>query len=323
MRKGLLLGLISFSILSVVGAQDVPLYNNFHNNPYFYNPSFAGAKRKSEVTLLYRQQWTGLQDAPKFTNLTFTAPLRNLGFGVNIQNTSRGIIITSSALASLSYRVPFSKNSSLSFGLSAGAGRNTLDMSQVDPNDPVVSKVLNNNYFFEGQAGFHFRYNELIVGFSMPYLFDRNIIDTQSQQPINFNPLRTTISSIRYKINVSQSISFEPIVLVKMSQTATRIEGYGTFQYKSIIWLGGLYRQNFGASALAGFRINDFLRLGYAYEFATNDISEFNFNTHEFTISLQSGKGAAAPEPRKQRKNYNIRPDFKKTNHYRKTHHDY
>jgi len=321
MRLNLLLALISLSILKSVSGQDVPLYNNFHNNPYFYNPSFAGAKKKSELTVLYRQQWTGLQDAPKFTNLTFTAPIRNLGFGVNIHNTSRGIIVTSSALMSFSYRVPFSQTSGLSFGLSAGAGRNTLDGNQVDANDPVVARALNNSYFFEGQAGLNFQFKELVIGFSMPHLFDRNLIDSQSLQSIDLNPLSATVSSIRYKMNLSKSISFEPIVLMKSNPTTNQLEGYGTFRYKDMIWLGGLYRQNYGASALVGFQINNFLQLGYAYEFATNQISEFNFNTHEFNLSVQLGKEAKASTPKKPRKSYNSVPSYKRTNHYRKTQH--
>lgn len=279
--------IVSFILLRFICiAQDVPLYNNFYSNPFFYNPSFAGSKKQSELTILYRQQWTGLEGAPKFTNLTLTTPINRLGFGMSIHNTTRGLITTSSAQIAFSYKVPFSTNTSLAFGIAAGVGRNTLDMNQVDMNDPVIARILNNSYYFEGQAGFNFQHKNLVIGFSLPQFFDRMLVDVQSLQTININPFNASISSIRVKFNLGSSLSFEPILLFKTNRTTSQWEVYGTFYVKETVWFGGLYRQNFGADAHAGFQVNKLLQFGYSYEFPTNDVSQFNFNTHEFRLTL-------------------------------------
>ena len=190
--------------------------------------------------------------------------------------------------------MPFSTSTSLAFGIAAGAGRNTLDMNQVDMNDPVIARILNNSYYFEGQAGFNFQHKNLVIGFSLPQFFDRILVDVQSLQTINVNPFNASISSIRVKFNLGSSLSFEPILLLKTNRTTSQWEGYGTFYVKEIVWFGGLYRQNFGAATHAGFQVSNLLQFGYSYEFPINDVSQFNFNTHEFRLTLRLGKGKVA-----------------------------
>lgn len=298
-------------------SQDVPLYNHYFNNPFFYNPSYSSAKKQAEVSLLYRQQWTGIEGAPKFTNLTLTAPLsKKIGVGLNLYNSTRGVITTNSAQVSLSYKVMFTEQTHLSFGLSAGAGRNSVDVSQVDPTDPAIARLLNSSFFLEGQAGFNFQHSNLNIGISMPQFFDRSIVDSNDLQKVGINPLNTTVASASYKFQISPLIIFQPLVLNKLTAKTNQWEGYGIAYYKDTFWLGGLYRQNYGAAALLGFKIS-LLQIGYSYEFATTQNTQLIFNTHEFQVSLRFGKElAGAKAPTKKTNNYGIQ----RTNHYKKTH---
>jgi len=298
--KKILIMIFSSQSMAVIQAQDLPLYNNFYSNPFFYNPSFAGSNKQSQLAFCYRQQWTGIEGAPKFSNLTFTVPLNKLGFGLSIHNTMRGIITTSSAQIAMSYKVSFTANTSLAFGASVGAGRNALDLNQVDLNDPGIARIVSNSFYFEGQTGLHFQHKKLVIGFALPQFFDRTLVDTQSLQTINVNPFHATIGSVRVKFNLGKSICFEPILLYKTNRTANQWEGYGTFYVKETVWFGGIYRQNFGAAANAGFQISKLLQFGYSYEFPTNDVSLFNFNTHEFRLTVLLGKERVA-EPKRSK----------------------
>ena len=277
-------------------SQDLPIYNHYFSNPFFYNPSYSSAKKYAELNLLYRQQWTGIEGAPIFSNLTLTAPISTrLGFGLNIYNNRRGVITTNSAQASLSYKVLFNTNTNLSFGFSAGAGRNSLDINQVDPTDPAVARLLSNSFFLEGQAGMNFQYKNLNIGFSLPQFFDRTIVDSNSLQPVNVNPFNVTISSITYKIHLSPSVSFQPMIVYKTHTNINNknvMEGYGTLYIKDAFWFGISYRQNYGAGAQVGFQISKILQLGYSHEFASSQVSELNFNTHEFRLSIRLSKGS-------------------------------
>lgn len=278
--------------------QELPRYNHYYANPFFYNPSFAAGKERTEVSLLYRQQWTGLQDAPRFTNLTLVAPLGKVGIGVNLQNTVRGIITTSSVQLAAGYRISITKYSSLSFGLSGGIGRNLLDMDQVDPNDPTIARILSNSYFIEGQAGVNFRYKSLIIAMSLPQLFDNSIVDTQSLQTVKVNPFGSSITSIRVKFPIAREVHLEPIALVRFFQGNIQMESTALFHFGENLWLGGLWRQHYGAAGLAGFQVKKALQVNYAYEFPAGS-SDIAFITHEFRIALLLGNGKTlnASEP--------------------------
>jgi type IX secretion system PorP/SprF family membrane protein len=301
-------------------SQDLPIYNNYYYNPFFYNPSYSNSKQRAELSLLYRQQWTGINGAPKFSFLTLTAPLsQKMGIGLNIYNTVRGVITTTSAQASLSYKVMFTQQTYLSFGLSGGAGRNSLDVNQVDATDPTIARLLSSSFFLEGQAGLNFKHKNLNIAISMPEIFDRSTTDANSLQKVGISPLNTTVVSAGYKFQISPTISIQPLVLSKITTNTTQWVGYGIAYYKDFLWLGGLYRQNYGAAAILGFNINQALHFGYSYEFATSAVqnSQLAFNTHEIQVSLRFGQELkAAKVPPKKQSNYTV----PRTNHYIKSH---
>lgn len=272
-------------------AQSLPVYNHYFNNPFFYNASYAGTKQQTEINLLYRQQRTSLSGAPAFSFLTVTAPIsKKIGIGLAVYNNTRGVIATNSAQAAISYKVQFNSTSNLGFGLATGLGKNSLDLDQVDVDDPAVARLLDNNIYLQGQAGINFQYHKLNIGFSMPQLFDQSIVDATTFKQADVNPFNTTVSSISYQLQLGPNINFQPLIMYKVSEKISRFEGYGIVHFKDVFWLGGMYRQNYGAAAITGFQISNILRLGYTYEFTTNQISQLAFNTHEFSLALIFGK---------------------------------
>jgi type IX secretion system PorP/SprF family membrane protein len=319
---------IHFVILIVllplrVYSQDLPIYNHYFANPFFYNPSYSNASTRSEIGFLYRQQFNGIADGPRFYNLTFTAPINNkMGFGVNLSKNQRGVINTTSIQLSVSYKAQFTEDTYLSFGLSAGSGKNDLDKDQVDPTDPLVAQLQSSSFYLDGQAGFNLHHKNLNIGLSLPQLFDRGITNSNSFQKVAFSPLSLAVASIRYKIMFNEDFSFEPLFLSKISTTSNQWEGYGIAYYKDFLWLGGMYRQNYGTAGLLGFNINQAFEVGYSYEFSVNQTSDLIFNTHELRLSLRFGKdrGNSKVKNRNQSIPY---PSYRKTNHYRKTHHNY
>ncbi|MTV44754.1 type IX secretion system membrane protein PorP/SprF, partial [Streptococcus pneumoniae] len=64
----LALGILFLLICSVeiAHAQIEPQYNLYRLNPQVYNPMTAGSRGDtSEVFVMYRQQWLGIQGAPQ------------------------------------------------------------------------------------------------------------------------------------------------------------------------------------------------------------------------------------------------------------------
>ncbi len=290
---------VLFAMAVVAGyaqAPDLPTYNHYYVEPYFYNPAFMAAKDRAELNLIYRQQWAGLEGAPVFSQMSFIYPIsRKLATGVNIYNNKRGLLTTTSAQASLSYAVGLGDEAFLSFGMSGGVGRTSINLDEAgNTNDPALSRALDKSFFAEGQAGFNLQIRRLSIGFSIPQLFRQNTISSESFQKIAFNAFNTTISSVSYKFDLGPDFRLQPLLLYRTMQYNTsrkaEFEGYGTLYYKDFLWVGGLYRPDYGASAYLGLQINKTFQFGYSYEFGTKQVAQLTNNTHEFRLGIKIGK---------------------------------
>jgi len=290
--------LCAFSVTALFG-QEIAPYNQFHTNPFFYNASFASDKKQAEVSLTYRQQWAGLSGAPKFSNLLMLLPLNKIAFVLNIQNNTRGILTNTSAQLAIIYKAQLSSYASLSFGFSAGIGRSSLDISQVDPNDPLVATTLSNSFSLNGQTGINFQFKTLALGVSFPQIFDNVPNNSQAFQRTQLNPFRLIVASARVKFPSTGKVKFEPIFISKTMQGVTTMEAYGVFHIGDPLRAGLLWRQNFGAAGLLGFDIAKALSINYSFEVPIGLDSSLAYNTHEFNLSVKFGQPHIdAPAPK-------------------------
>src|ERR1700761_8305347 len=108
-------------------AQSYPHYTMFMYNKLLYNPAYAGSRDVTSVNAYYRDQWTGIDGAPKDINVSIDAPIGNymktfrpVALGLSINNEQLGVTSTTNVMAYYAYRIPL-KTSILSFGLQAGA----------------------------------------------------------------------------------------------------------------------------------------------------------------------------------------------------------
>src|ERR1700761_4276013 len=104
-------------------AQNYPHYTMFMFNKLLYNPAYAGNKDMTTVNAYYRDQWTGIDGAPKTLTVSIDGPVgnymndfRRVALGVLINNEQLGVVNNTNMMAYYAYRIPFEK-SVLSFGL--------------------------------------------------------------------------------------------------------------------------------------------------------------------------------------------------------------
>jgi len=280
-----------------LSAQELPITNHAIQNPYFYNPAFAGYENRPAVYLGYRNQWTGIEGAPTTSYINFhSIAAKVIPFGVNIYSDQRSILSTTHALLSVGFRARFEEDDHyLSFGLSGGAGFNTVDLSAINnntANDPALANLLEDNIVLDGNAGLAYHNHGFNFGISFPKIFQTKPVDTTSFSSGVFGPLSTGIAMMGYKWKVNpENFSIEPWVIYYYFQDRTgQLEASTTFHIKDVIWIGGSYRLNYGASAFLGFNIKDNFKLGYNYEFAVSPVDNFNNNSHEVTLGIIFGK---------------------------------
>lgn len=276
---------------SRASAQQNLTHNHFFLNPSLYNPSYFGANRYTEVFLNYRKQWAGINGAPSTAALNFHLPFNHkTALGITAYQDQAGVLTSTTGLASFSYQLYFGQktaaNHYLAFGISAGV---THSYVNVTSNDPATAS--NNTSSLDGQFGFNYRFKNLNISFAIPRIFESYVTSDVGFNEPGIKQVKTTISSVSYLININQRISFEPLILYRTYDAfSPQYEACGILRFNKIGWIGGSYKQDYGASAFLGFTINDKIKLGYAYEFAAKQSDNLSSGSHELQLVLRIGK---------------------------------
>ena len=293
MKKFLTLSVV-FLCSAGAFAQQSLFYNHYFINPSLYNPSYIAPEGYSTLYLNYRKQWIGIEGAPTTYTLNLHLPLNHkAGLAVTAFQDEAGLLTTTSGMVGFSYSVYFGKRvtdlNRLTFGLAAGVTNSRIKSDEnTDPNDPVLG---NNTSALDGQVGINYQYNRLKIGFAIPRIFDPYTTSEKSFNTGGIEQIDNTISSISYTIPIGGRFAFEPWFTYRTYHNLdAQFEALGVFKVDKLLWIGGSYRQDYGAAAFLGLSIKDKLKVGYAYEFATDQSDKLGNGSHEAQIVFRIGK---------------------------------
>jgi type IX secretion system PorP/SprF family membrane protein len=270
------------------------IYSQYFLNPFLFNPSYVAPNGYSELYLNYRKQWSGIEGAPETATLNFHLPVSTrTGLGFTAYQDKAGVLETTTGLVTFAYQIYLGKRMTdvhkIGFGLSVGLTNSRVNMDEVDdPNDPSLS---NSTSSMDGQAGINYQYNNLKISFAIPRLFESHVVSEEGFNQPGIEQVNNTVSSISYLFKVGAKVSIEPYVLYRTSENQPdQFEVLGVARFGNVGWAGGAYRQDYGATAFLGANIKDRLKLGYAYEFATDQVDAFGDGTHEVQLVVRLGK---------------------------------
>jgi type IX secretion system PorP/SprF family membrane protein len=283
-------------------AQQNLVYNHYFLNPFLYNPSYIASNGYTELFLNYRKQWAGFGDnAPSTATLNFHLPINyKMGIGATAYQDQQGVLRTTTALLSYGYQIYFGKNTSsvhkLAFGLSAGMTYSYIPFEKVENGDiPDDAITRNNTSSMDGQVGFHYQLKNFRLSFALPRLFRTYVTSLEGFNQPKIKQVTCTLSSISYNFALGSKVALEPIVTYRTDKDfGSQYEAAGVLRLNNIAWIGGSYRQDYGPAAFLGFNIKDRYKVGYAYEFAPNQISGIGGGSHEFQLVIRLGKKKAA-----------------------------
>jgi len=274
-------------------AQQIPkVYNQFFMNPYIYNPAYAGVEGHSVLFFMYKNQWGNVDGAPSYMHANFHVPLKGgVSFGGLVENQSEGILNRSSGKISGGYLVTLDREHFLRFGLSLGAGNQTLNFGEFDsPNDPVFANFRDNSSFMVGDFGATYHFGHFNVGFSLPQLFRSNLITEQSFISPDFKPTDNVLFKMNYRGHINDNIAIEPHLIYRYhSVLPDQFEATVILHVFHVLWIGGSYRQNAGAVGLLGVKIKEKIGIGYSYETGNPNISGLLGPSHELHIGYHLG----------------------------------
>ena len=291
-------------------AQNYAVYNSYYINPYLYNPAEA-ASEYTHIFVNHRQQWMNIEGAPVLTTVNFNTLLNETRAGIGMKATSfkRGLLTSTDFTLTYAYGIPLNEKNLLFFGLSGGALSSTIDITNVDPNDPAIASYLSNNIQPAANFGMLFRAASGInLGVALPQLFSPKYNSTANFENTSVSPLDNIILSASFKRKVEGKITtrnrkgvrskvktkesnapLEFYTLYKFSKSGnSQFEVMAKLNLSQNFWLGASYRQAYVFTGSLGLTVNKFL-LSYSYEPGNQPEPAFSKGTHEIQLGIRLG----------------------------------
>ena len=272
-------------------AQFEPQFTQYMFNEMFINPAYAGSREQISATMVYRNQWVGLEGAPKTQTASIHGPLMNkkLGLGLSIMNESIGVTRDFSVYASYAYRLQF-RASSLAFGLQGGLINHQENLSEVvtnEENDPEF--LYNTPRVVLPNMGFGMYYNtdRFFAGVSIPRMFENKVAGDGTgdvTNDFNFETWHYYVTS-GYVFPVSEEVKLKPTVMVKAVSGAPIVGDFSVNAlFKEKIWVGASYRTGDSFAGMFNLQLTPQLRLGYSYDYTVTELSAYSNGTHEINL---------------------------------------
>lgn len=298
MKKYLYPVFIIFMLISSVKesmAQQDAMYSQYMFNALAVNPAYAGSRNVISATALHREQWTGIKGAPKTTIFTIDAPSDNkkLGFGMELYNDKLGITNATGLVLSSAYRIRMDR-ATLSFGLQGSVENFRADYSSVslDENgnlpDPAFDQNVNTLHFNFG-TGIYYNSDKFYFGISVPKLYPNRLSPNISNNDVSKEEMHLFVST-GFLFDLNQDFKLRPSFLLKAVKGAP-LEGdiNATLWIKDIVGIGGQYRTNADVSGSLEVQISQQIRIGYAYDMSTTNLSHYNNGSHEIMLRYEFG----------------------------------
>lgn len=272
-------------------------------NPSLANPAFIGYHQRSEIMLNFRQQWLGINEAPQVANFQFNTALTPLlALGVQIQKDKRGPLQTNEANLLVAYRVLLGASSSLNFGLSGGIAKDGLNSkASYNPTDPAISGLLTGKLSPTLKFGTYYQMGGFRLGVTFTEMLPQRPWSVTSDNRVDAKPYENFLLAVDYRLSPSGSpLAVHPFVQYYHDKLIPDYAEAGALiHYRDLVYLGGVYRQQYGPGMLLGLQ-NKNLRVGYSYEFAPNQVPSLGQGSHQIQISYRFGRLVANRKSRKE-----------------------
>lgn len=271
-----------------------------------YNPAFIARTDYAYLFSNIRNQWVGIDGAPKVYNVQFSEYIHSLKSAVGVSFVSDKIGSTQSINPMIIYafRITGERNWSLAMGLSGGIFNRTIngnDFEADDVIDPAINYGVEEVNSPDANAGIEFQNSTFIFGLSSTHLFS---LGKESTSYLNTNH---RYGYLIYKNNNLEAFYYKLGLQVVNRYNLTFVEGNAFLRFKhstglmngprEIFDLGMSVRSTRQITFLIGVLITPDLRVGYDYDHSF--ISGYNPNgTHELFIEYRIPNNFASTKPR-------------------------
>jgi type IX secretion system PorP/SprF family membrane protein len=286
----LLEGTISF-------AQQKPMFSQYMFNMMNINPAYAGSRESLNISALYRNQWVGIEGAPKTVSLSFDQRKvnSNVGFGFQFYDDRIGIEKSSGVQGFYSYRVPFN-NSTLTLGMNGGLlnyTANYLRVSTIQSGDPAFMTNVS-GWLPTFGAGALYSTKNWYAGISVPDLLKTKITEQGRADVTSSGPFLHLFATAGFIKPLNDQITFKPSFLLKaVSGAPIQLDLNVNAWFNNTFSVGASYRTGDAIVGLLELQATPQIRIGYGYDHTISKLSSYSRGSHELMLRFEfASKGA-------------------------------
>jgi type IX secretion system PorP/SprF family membrane protein len=293
--------------------QQRPQYTQYMINNYLLNPAITGIESYTDFRTGYREQWTGLNEAPVTSYFSlhmplgisprldepnsmyrsyvedYRAPEPHHGIGIHgVIDKPGGPISSTDINLTYAYHLGLSSKMTLSMGFAAGLSRITLDQSKINLTnsfDPAIN--AGNRLVPDLGVGLWLYGPSYFAGVSGLGLLGRPITFSNSSSLIKGEQGRHVFATAGYKVFIAEEIAVIPSFMIKYINPAPLTYDINTrIAFKDKFWVGGSWRKDDAMSVMAGFNISSLINFSYSHDFTTSSIKNVSTGTHEIVLGI-------------------------------------
>jgi type IX secretion system PorP/SprF family membrane protein len=262
-------------------------YSMYRFNPQVISPAHVGSTSRSEITLMNRQQWLGIEGAPK--SYVFSGNFKlgsKFGVGLNGMLDQAGPMKISTLSTDLAYHQKIQNEWTLSGGFRAGYANLALNFdgtNLVHQGDPTFvnrsSMKFNMGWGLKIAKGDGF-----FVSISQPRLLKHNLGS-------GFRDAAYLYIMTGTKIKANENITIYPNVLFRTtSGVPLSWDANLLINFKKKYDLGLNYRNQDSWGIRAGIQATKNIYLGYVFEMPTSQLSRVSVQSHEIALRVSFNK---------------------------------
>ena len=292
MKKLIFIFLAIVVTLKLQAQQDPKFSQNMFLTPLF-NPAAVGSNDKICAAAAFRNQWTGIPDAPRTTTLSAHMPLslfgRSHGVGINLMNDNYAFNNDFYFNGSYAYKIDLGSGR-LGLGLNLGLANYSINPTWDDGDgvmevegDVAIPQSEGSYFGFDMGLGAYYNTDKMYVGLSVTHLNQASFDFAQeSGEP---SLIRHFYLNGGYLFQLANPM-FEiiPSFLIQSDLRSNHIYLNTNLRYNKKFWGGVSYTVGGAISALAGVELLNGILIGYSYDFELSPLLKYNSGSHELTV---------------------------------------
>lgn len=258
----------------------------------YYNPAYAGQSDNINLMALHRQQWLGIEGAPKSFYIAADMPLQlgklNSGVGLIVFTEGIGLFRNTHVALQYAYKLKLF-GGKLSIGVQPGYAGQSFDGTKIhiptteyhQQTDEAIPTTKVSGSAFDINAGIYYSRDNMYLGFGASHLTEPEMqLDENS-----YTYLTTTYNlSAGYNIKLSNPlIDLQPSVFLKTDMESFQSDITARVVYDKKFNGGITWRVNESIVFLLGATLGGF-RVGYAYDFPTTQLLRGTTGSHELVV---------------------------------------